>query len=166
MAIFPVRTYGDPVLNAPTQLVTEFDDRLQKLIDDMIETMYEAPGVGLAAPQIGVHKRVFVYDANDEKGARVVVNGQIVTSEGEWQFDEGCLSVPGLFFPITRAEHVIVKGQDRNGDDIEIDTNQYEARILQHEMDHLDGKLLLTHVTKDQRKEAMRVMRERATGAV
>jgi peptide deformylase len=166
VAVFPIRLFGDPVLNTETQLVTEFDDRLRKLIDDMIETMYDAPGVGLAAPQIGVNKRLFVYDAGDEQGARVVLNAELLSSDGEWEFDEGCLSVPGLFFPITRAEHVVVKGLDRGGKEIEIDTNQYEARILQHEIDHLNGHLLLSKVTKDQRKEAMRVLRERATGAL
>jgi len=165
MAIYPIRVYGDPVLNTPTQPIAEFDDRLQKLIDDMIETMYDAPGVGLAAPQIGVNKRLFVYDAHDEIGPRAVINAEIVETDGEFVYDEGCLSVPGIFFGITRANRVLVRGLDRHGDPIEIEADEFHGRILQHEISHLDGKLLLSAVDKNQRKEAMRVLRERALGS-
>lgn len=166
MAIFPIRTHGDPVLNTPTTVVEVFDERLAKLIDDMIETMYDAPGVGLAAPQIGVTKRLFVYDAQDGQGPRVIANPELTVLDGEWEYREGCLSVPGLFFPIIRPNHVKVVAQDRNGDRIEIEAEEFHARVLQHETDHLDGKLLLARLDKPQRKEAMRILRERTLGTI
>lgn len=125
----------------------------------MLETMYEAPGVGLAANQVGVQKRLFVYDKGD--GPVVVVNPRIVETDGEWSFEEGCLSVPGLSWEITRPNRVHLTGFDLDGRELEIHTEQYEGRILQHEMDHLDGVLLIERLDADQRKAAKRVLRER-----
>lgn len=97
MAIFPIRTFGDPVLRTPAKPVEEIDDKIRTLIEDMIETMYDAPGVGLAAPQIGVSLRIAVFDANDGLGARAMINPVLVETAGEWEFEEGCLSVPGYW---------------------------------------------------------------------
>mgnify|MGYP001819802767 CR=1 FL=1 len=100
MAVFPIRTFGDPVLRAAAKAVDEVDDGIRRLAKDMIETMYDAPGVGLAAPQIGISRRVFVFDSADGTGAHTVINPAMLEVSGEWEFDEGCLSVPGRYWPI------------------------------------------------------------------
>jgi peptide deformylase len=125
----------------------------------MIETMHDAPGVGLAANQIGVQKRLFVYDKGD--GAHVVVNPVIVETSGEWTYEEGCLSVPGLSWPIVRANEVHLTGFDLDGNEIDIQTSEYEGRIFQHECDHLDGVLLVERLSDDQKKEAKKILRKR-----
>jgi peptide deformylase len=124
--------------------------------------MYEAPGVGLAAPQVGVQKRLFVYDLHDDEGAKVVINPVLTGGEGEWVYDEGCLSVPGLFWPIIRPKTVHLTGVDLDGKPISIEADELEARVFQHEVDHLDGTLLIERLGPDQRREAMRVLRSRA----
>ena len=159
MASYEIRVFGDPVLRTPTTPVTEIDGALKQLVDDMLETMYAAPGVGLAAPQVGVQKRFFVYDVGDGPG--VVINPEIRETSGEWEHDEGCLSVPGLFWPITRPKLVHLVGLDIDGNDIEFEADELLARMFQHEVDHLDGTLLLAHLDGDQRKEAMRTLRSR-----
>jgi peptide deformylase len=159
---FSIRVYGDPVLKIRAAEVTEFDAALRRLAKDMLETMYDAPGVGLAAPQIGVQKRLFVYDVGEGPGA--VTNPVIQSATGEWEYEEGCLSVPGLYWPITRPEHVHLTGQDLHGNAVEFHADDLMARMLQHETDHLDGYLLLKRLTDEQRKEAMRVLRQRASG--
>ncbi|MDA8268903.1 MAG: peptide deformylase [Actinomycetota bacterium] len=162
MAPFAIRTYGDPVLRQRALEVEEIDGRLAQLAEQMIETMYEAPGVGLAAPQVGVRKRVFVFDTGDGEGARVLVNPSITESDGEWTFEEGCLSVPGLSWPIVRPRDVHLTGWDLDGNEVSIDVTEYEARVFQHEVDHLDGVLLVERLDPDQRKDAMRILRARA----
>jgi peptide deformylase len=152
-----IRTYGDPVLNQVTKEVTEIDGKIAALADTMIETMYAAPGAGLAANQIGVQKRLFVYDAGD--GPVVVVNPTIVESAGEWTFEEGCLSVPGLSWQITRPNEIYLVGYDLDGNEISIETDEYEGRIFQHEMDHLNGILLIERLDDDQRKAAKKLLR-------
>jgi peptide deformylase len=122
--------------------------------------MYAAPGVGLAAPQVGVQKRFFVYDVGEGPG--VVINPEIIESSGEWVHDEGCLSVPGLFWPIVRAKEVLLVGLDIDGNDVAFEADELLARMFQHEVDHLDGTLLLARLDGDQRKEAMRALRSRA----
>jgi peptide deformylase len=159
MAQYDIRVFGDPVLRTPTAPVTEIDGALKQLVDDMLETMYAAPGVGLAAPQVGVQKRFFVYDVGDGPG--VVINPEIKEATGEWVHDEGCLSVPGLFWPITRPKVVHLVGQDIDGNDVEFEADELMARMFQHEVDHLDGTLLLSRLDGDQRKEAMRTLRSR-----
>src|SRR5581483_5707430 len=159
MASYEIRVFGDPVLRTPTAPVTEIDGALKQLVDDMLETMYAAPGVGLAAPQVGVQKRFFVYDVGDGPG--VVINPEIRETSGEWEHDEGCLSVPGLFWPITRPKLVHLVGLDIYGNQIEFEADELLARMFQHEVDHLDGKLLLSRLDGDQRKEAMRTLRSR-----
>ena len=119
MATFSIRTFGDPVLKVPTTEVTEFDDALVRLVEAMIQTMYEAPGVGLAAPQVGVQKRLFVYDIGE--GPSVVINPVLSDLRGEWTYHEGCLSVPELWWDITRAKQVRLTGVDLEGTAIDIE---------------------------------------------
>ena len=159
MSTLPIRVYGDPVLNQVATEVENIDGRVAALAASMIETMYEAPGVGLAANQIGVQKRLFVYDKGD--GPVVVVNPIIVESDGEWTYEEGCLSVPGLSWEITRANAVHLTGFDLHGNEIDVQTDEFEGRIFQHEMDHLNGVLLIERLDADQRREAKKILRAR-----
>jgi peptide deformylase len=159
VSTLPIRTYGDPVLNEVTTEIDNIDARVVQLAEAMIETMYEAPGVGLAANQIGVQKRLFVYDKGD--GPVVVVNPSILESDGEWTYLEGCLSVPDLSWEITRPNAVHLVGYDLNGNEINVETDEYEGRIFQHEMDHLNGVLLIERLDEDQRKEAKMILRAR-----
>ena len=154
----PIRLYGDPALKNVTAPVNDIDGKIVSLVDTMIETMYEAPGSGLAANQIGVQKRIFVYDKGD--GPVVVINPEIRESEGEWTFEEGCLSVPGYSWEITRPNRIHLVGLDLDGREIDIDTDEFEGRIFQHEMDHLNGVLLVERLDDDQRKQARRLLRK------
>lgn len=162
MAVFPIRTYGDPVLRTPAEPVTEFDAALARLIADLLETMYDAPGVGLAAPQLGVSKRVFVYDVGEGPGH--MINPAIVESEGRWEFDEGCLSVPERFWPIERPGFVKVEGLDQHGKPLVVEGDELMGRMLQHEMDHLDGLLLLERLGPEEKREALREIRTDSLG--
>jgi len=162
VAAFPIRKFGDPVLKQPATDVTEIDESLVRLVEGMIQTMYEAPGVGLAAPQVGVQKRLFVYDVGE--GPMVVINPVLSDLRGEWTYHEGCLSVPELWWDIHRAKEVHLAGMDLAGNELDIDADELLARVFQHEVDHLDGILLLERVTPDERKEAMRALRQRALG--
>jgi peptide deformylase len=156
---FSIRVFGDPVLKTPTAEVTEFDGALKRLADDMLETMYAAPGVGLAANQVGIQKRMFVYDVGEGPG--VIVNPTIHEVTGEWTYEEGCLSVPGLYWPIVRPKEVHLTGFDLHGNPLEFHADELMARMLQHECDHLDGMLLLSRLTPELRKEALRELRSR-----
>jgi peptide deformylase len=147
------------VLSTPTTDVENIDAKIAALAESMIETMHDAPGVGLAANQIGVQKRLFVYDKGD--GPRVVVNPVIVETSGEWTYDEGCLSVPGMNWEIVRPNAVHLKGFDLDGNELDIETDEYEGRIFQHEVDHLDGILLIERLSDDQKKEAKKILRKR-----
>ena len=164
MSLFPIREFGDPVLRLPAAEVTEFDADLKRLADDMLETMYDAPGVGLAAPQIGIQKRIFVYDVGDGSGSGVVVNPVLSGHQGEWDYVEGCLSVPDLHWPILRPERVHLDAFDVDGKPFSLDGEDLMARMLQHEVDHLDGILLLQRLDPVLRKEAMKTLRLRALG--
>ena len=159
MTTLPIRIFGDPVLTQVTTEIENIDGRIAALAQTMIETMNEAPGVGLAANQVGVQKRLFVYDKGD--GPHVVVNPKILETDGEWTYEEGCLSVPGLSWEITRANSVHLVGFDLDGNEIDVQTDEYEGRIFQHEMDHLDGVLLLERLDADQRREAKKILRQR-----
>ncbi|MBM3672493.1 MAG: peptide deformylase [Actinobacteria bacterium] len=154
---FEIRLFGDPVLRQRAPEVTELDGDLARLVDTMIETMHAAPGIGLAAPQVGVQKRLYTYDIGEGPG--VVINPEIVESSGEWVYDEGCLSVPGLSFEIVRPKLVTVRGMDLDGNDVVIEGDELMGRLIQHEIDHLDGVLLLDRLEKAARKEAMRELR-------
>jgi peptide deformylase len=160
MASYQIRLFGDPVLKQRAAEVTEIDGKLARLAEDMVQTMYDAPGAGLAATQVGVEKRLFVYDAGE--GPRTIINPVISESRGEWEYEEGCLSVPGLAWEIVRPKEVHLTGYDLDGNEVSIEADEFEARVFQHEMDHLDGILLLEHLDDDQRKEAKRILRDRA----
>jgi peptide deformylase len=160
MTTFAIRQYGDPVLRQATKDISDIDARVVKLAGDMIETMHAAPGVGLAANQVGVQRRLFVYDIGD--GAQVVLNPRIVESSGEWTFEEGCLSVPGLSWPIVRPNAVHLVGIDLDGNELSIEATEYQGRVFQHEVDHLDGTLLVQRLNDDQRREAKKILRARA----
>jgi peptide deformylase len=157
---YPIRVFGDPVLRERAAEVEEIDGSVARLAADMIETMRAAPGVGLAATQVGVRRRLFVYDIGD--GAVTVVNPTIVESAGEWTYTEGCLSVPDLSWPILRPNAVHLRGYDLDGREVDIEADELLGRVFQHELDHLDGVLLLERLEADQRREAMRVLRARA----
>jgi peptide deformylase len=161
MATFPIRVFGDLGLKQRCPDVTEFDGALARLADGMIETMYAAPGVGLAANQIGIQKRIFVYDAGD--GPFTVVNPTIVESSESWEYEEGCLSVPGLYFPIVRPRCVTLKGYDRDGKEFVRKGEDLLGRIFLHETDHLDGFLLLDRLDAEMRREAMKILRSGAS---
>ena len=156
---YEIRTFGDPVLKAVAEPITNIDERLVRLTDEMFKVMYEAPGIGLAAPQIGVQRQVFVYDIDEER--KVILNPQIVESSGEWVYDEGCLSIPGLYVEMVRPKRVLVRGINLDGNQVEFEADELLARLFQHEIDHLNGVLMFDRMTPDQRKEAVKVYRAR-----
>lgn len=158
MAVFPIRTFPDAVLRTPAADVVDFDEGLARLAEDMLETMYEAPGVGLAAPQIGILKRLFVADVGD--GPFAMANPELVEHGDSWTFEEGCLSVPGRFWQITRPAFARVRGFDLDGSPVEFEGDELMGRVLQHEIDHLAGQLLLEHLPRRTRKRALRELRE------
>lgn len=160
MAPYEIRVIGDPVLKQVAADVDEIDGKVRRLVDDMVSTMYAAPGVGLAAPQIGVQKRLFVWDIDDGTGAHAIVNPEIVESDGEWTYQEGCLSVPGLSWEITRPNHVHVVGRDLDGNEVSYEASELEGRMFQHELDHLAGVLLVERLDEDQAREAKRQVRD------
>jgi peptide deformylase len=162
MAIYPIRTFGDPVLRLETKPVLEIDEKVHILVGDMIETMYEAPGVGLAANQIGVSRRIAVFDAQDELGPRVMINPEVVETAGDWDYDEGCLSVPNHYWEINRPAFARVTALDLDGEPVEYAGDGLLGRVLQHEIDHLDGHLLVDRLAKRERKSALKEIREEA----
>lgn len=159
-----IRVIGDPVLREHARDVTEFDRGLRKLAKRMIRTMHDAPGVGLAAPQVGVLQRLLVYDVDDDP--RVLVNPVLdeFSDESE-ESDEGCLSVPGVTMPVERAMSVRVRGLDEYGQPVDFRAEGFEARVIQHETDHLDGVLIVDRTSRSARAAALRAMREQ-DGAV
>jgi peptide deformylase len=159
MPSLTIRQYGDPVLKERTREVENIDGSIASLVESMIETMYAAPGTGLAANQVGVQKRLFVYDVGD--GPVTIINPQIIESDGEWVFDEGCLSVPGLSWDIVRPNAVHLVGLDLDGNEVSLEASELEGRVFQHELDHLDGILLVERLDEDQRKEALKILRSR-----
>jgi peptide deformylase len=159
VALRSIRLFGDPVLTTPAEPVIDFDKSLRNLVRDLTETMLDAPGAGLAAPQIGVSLRVFAYDVDDRVGH--LVNPVLVdTSDEQQDGDEGCLSFPGLYWPCKRAARVVAKGFDVNGEPVVVDGTEMMARCVQHEIDHLDGILFIDRLDPEQRKIAMRQIRE------
>ena len=151
---YQIRTFGDPVLKTQAAEVTNIDGKVARLVDEMFDTLYGSDsGIALAAPQIGVQKQIFVWDVDDEP--TVIINPQIVESSGEWVYDEGCLSIPGLFVEMVRPNHVLMRGVTLDGNEIEIEASELMGRLFQHELDHLNGVLMFDRMTPDQRKEAM-----------
>jgi peptide deformylase len=162
MAVFPIRIFGDPVLRQKAVEVPSVDDGIRKLIRDMRDTMRDAPGVGLAANQIGVLRRVVVWSYEGDDGA--LVNPRIVLREGKVEGEEACLSLPGLYYPVLRAERIRVEGLDRKGRFTELEAEDMTARILQHEIDHIDGVLFIDHLPAELQREARRLLRQAAEG--
>jgi peptide deformylase len=161
VATFPIRIFGDPVLRQRAPEVTDLDGTLVGLVDTMIETMYAAQGIGLAAPQVGIQKRLYTYDLGEGDGPGVLINPEIVEAQGEWLYDEGCLSVPDLSFEIVRSKVVTVRGVDLEGRELVLVGDEKMGRLIQHEIDHLDGVLLLDRLDADTRKAALRELRNR-----
>lgn len=156
MALLSILEYPDPRLRERAQPVTQFDEALGRLVDDMLETMYAAPGIGLAATQVNVRQQVLVIDLSQERNQpRVFINPEILSREGVAKTEEGCLSVPGVFDEVERAAKVRVRARDRHGEVFEEDLEGSLAVCLQHEMDHLDGKLFVDYLS-DLKRERIR----------
>jgi peptide deformylase len=165
---YSIRTYGDPVLKTPAAEVADIDGKIVRLVDEMFDTLYRSDsGIGLAAPQIGVQKQIFVWDMGDEP--MVILNPTIVESRGEWVYDEGCLSIPGLYVEMLRPKEVLMRGVTLDGNEVEIEADELAARLFQHELDHLHGVLMFDRMTPEQRKEAIaeyrRLTEQAATAA-
>jgi peptide deformylase len=161
--IYPIVKFGNPVLEKPAEKVTIFDDELRKLVDDMFESMYAAHGVGLAAPQIGISRRVAVVDVTfkeDPKAKLVLINPEIVHKEGKQTQNEGCLSIPEFRENVTRANKVTVRAQDLEGNLFEKTGEELLARAFQHETDHLNGKLYISHISALKRDLIKRKIRK------
>lgn len=158
MAVQPIRLFGDPVLRTKAEPVIDFDKELRKLVTDLTDTMLDAPGSGLAAPQIGVSLRVFTYNVDGVVGH--LVNPTLDLSEEEQLGPEGCLSIPGFTFDCRRAMRVVAKGFDMYGEPVTIEGSELMARCLQHEADHLDGILFVERLDKEARKAALRAIGE------
>ncbi|HJQ69790.1 MAG TPA: peptide deformylase [Blastocatellia bacterium] len=162
--ILDIVKYGDPVLTTRAEEVTEFNAELRKLVDDMFETMYGAPGVGLAAPQVGLLKRLFVMDCTsgrDRKRKLALINPVIEVEEGEQTGDEGCLSFPGIYVEVKRAERVVVRAQDIDGSPFTLDLMDLEARCVAHETDHLDGEVFINYLSPLKRDLVKRKIKKR-----
>ncbi len=158
MSIQPIRLFGDPVLRTPASAVVDFDLELRKLVQDLTETMMDAPGAGLAAPQIGVGLRVFTWYVDGEVGH--LVNPDLSLSEEIQDGEEGCLSIPDITFDCKRAMSVVARGFNMHGDPVSIEGSQLLSRAIQHETDHLDGILFIERLDPETRKLAMRAIRE------
>ena len=163
MALLEIVKWPEQVLETPGELVTEFDDGLKKLVSDMFETMYAAPGVGLAAPQIGVSKRLFVMDCSGGKDPQqrvAMINPEVIAVEGDQTGDEGCLSFPGIFFAVKRSLRAVVRAQDVNGEVFELDGMELTARCMLHETDHCDGIVFLDKTSPLKREIVKRKIRK------
>ena len=158
MAIQPIRLFGDPVLRQRSAEVALVDEAVRKLMRDMIDTMRAAPGVGLAAPQIGVLRRVIVWENEEEAGS--LANPVISDRRGSDVADEGCLSIPGLNYPVERSEWIEVTGIDEEGNTVHLEAKDYTARIIQHEIDHIDGVLFIDRLPEDLQRDAKRTLRQ------
>jgi peptide deformylase len=158
VAVQPIRLFGDPVLTSPASPVVDFDRELRRLVQDLTDTMRDAPGVGLAAPQIGVGLRVFTWYVDGQLGH--LVNPRLTLSEEQQDGPEGCLSIPDLTFDCKRALRAVARGFDMHGEPVTVEGSDLLARALQHETDHLDGVLFVDRLDRETRKQAMRAIRE------
>ena len=162
LALAQVRQYGDPALRLKANEVEDFDDDLRRLVERMIALMHDAQGVGLAATQVGILRRLFVYEP-DEDGPRALVNPVVAERGDETAFDdEGCLSLQGVRVPVERPTRIVLEGKDENGADVRVELEEYAARVVQHELDHLDGVLIIDRTDDEHRKEALATLRPRA----
>jgi peptide deformylase len=162
MAIQPIRIFGDPVLRATARPVTTFDKELRRLVKDLTETMLDAPGAGLAAPQLGVSLRVFTYNVDGVVGH--LINPDLSLSEEEQDGPEGCLSLPGLRYDTKRAFGVVARGFNMHGEPVTVEGTQLLSRCIQHETDHLDGIIFIDRLDREQRKAALKAIREAEWG--
>lgn len=163
MAVLKLVTWPNPILETPADPVTKFDDDLRKLADDMFETMYAAPGVGLAGVQVGIAKRLFVMDCSggkDPLSRYFMANPEIIVQEGKQDGEEGCLSIPGVYSKVARSMRVIARGHDLNGKQFEIEGIELEGRCLLHETDHCDGLLYVNRITPLKREIVKRKIRK------
>ncbi len=158
MSTYPIRVFGDPVLKQRAKDVMDVDGALVRVVNTMVDTMYDASGVGLAAPQVGVQKRLFTFDVGD--GPQVLINPVIAEATGEWAYEEGCLSIPGFHFEIVRPKVVTITGIDLDGDEVVIEGDELLGRVFLHELDHLDGVLMIDRLDPEQRKLALRALRD------
>ncbi|WP_354643576.1 peptide deformylase [Kitasatospora camelliae] len=158
MAVQPIRIFGDPVLRTKAKPVTTFDKELRRLVKDLTDTMLEAPGAGLAAPQLGVSLRVFTYNVDGVVGH--LINPDLSLTEEEQDGPEGCLSLPGLQFDTKRAYGVVAKGWNMHGDPVTVEGTQLLSRCIQHETDHLDGIIFIDRLDREARKAAMKAIRD------
>ena len=153
MALLNILHYPDPRLRTKAQPVKEVDETIRRQIRDMFETMYAAPGIGLAATQVDFHQRLIVLDISEDKTSPLtLINPEILSQEGEQQYDEGCLSVPGFYEPVERAAKIRVRALDKDGQTFELDADGLLAVCIQHEMDHLEGKLFVDYLTELKRQ--------------
>jgi len=155
-----IRLFGDPVLRTPADPVVDFDKQLRTLVADLTETMLDAPGVGLAAPQIGVALRVFTYHVDEEQSGHLINPVLHFPSDEEQDGEEGCLSIPGLKFDCRRRQDVVAHGQNQYGDPVTVEGTELLARCVQHETDHLDGVLFVDRLDVEARKAALKAIRE------
>ncbi|MFC5182231.1 peptide deformylase [Actinomadura harenae] len=158
MSVKPIRLFGDPVLRTPAEPVKDFDKELRRLVKDLTDTMIDAPGAGLAAPQLGVGLRVFTYYVDDVLGH--LINPSLDLSDEQETGDEGCLSLPGLAFPTPRSVRAVAKGFNQHGEPITVEGTHLLARCVQHETDHLDGIIFIDRMDAEQRKAAMKAIRQ------
>ena len=163
MAILDILVYPDPRLRQKAEPVTEFDESLKTLVNDMAETMYAAPGIGLAATQVNVHKRLVVMDLSDDRDDLMVfANPEVETIDGRIEYEEGCLSVPGVFENVERVENVIVKAQDINGEPFELKADGLLSVCIQHEIDHLNGKVFVDYLSRIKQDRARKKLKKDA----
>ena len=142
------------MLASQAAAVTDIDGKVVRIVEEMFDTLYDSDsGIGLAAPQVGIQRQIFVWDMDDEP--MVILNPTIVESDGEWVYDEGCLSIPGLYVEMTRPKTVLMKGIDMDGNEISLEADELEARLFQHELDHLNGVLMFDRMQPEQRKQAI-----------
>jgi peptide deformylase len=160
---YGIRTFGDPVLKAEASEVTEIDGKVARLVTDLFDTLHTSDnGLAIAAPQVGVQKQIFVWEIEDEQMA--IINPKIVESSGEWVYDEGCLSIPGLYVEMVRPNQVLIQGYNVDGEEIQIEADELMGRMFQHETDHLHGILMFDRMEPDQRKAALKQYRKLADG--
>jgi peptide deformylase len=160
MSLLKVLKYPDPRLRNKAKPVESFDGKLSEIVDDMFETMYTDNGVGLAATQVAINMRIFVADPQDDSGQKPfhLINPEITLAEGHFKHQEGCLSVPGIYEKVERANHIIVKAFDKNGEVIEMEKEGFHAVIIQHELDHLNGKLFIDYLSPIKRERARKAL--------
>ena len=158
MSTYPVRVFGDPVLKQKAKDVTELDGRWRASSTRWSTRCTRPPGVGLAAPQVGVQKRMFTFDVGE--GPQVLINPEVAEATGEWAYEEGCLSIPGFHFEIVRPKVVTMTGLDLDGNEVVIEGDELLGRVFLHELDHLDGVLMLDRLDPDERKRALRELRD------